>query len=297
MLERLSGHLGLVVPRAWQDMRETIGKQTLLPGLAVGLIATAVSWAQKGNLQVSALVPAVIAVGIWIALVFVYHVVVAPLNIVHEREAAWNDERGALLSERSSLQSRVAEVEARPKPKLAFVGTDIDNNARVMIHSQSGTRPVNAPMSWARVLVANDPGDEIGAPAESVVSTVAFYDETGQNLLFELEGRWAEAPQAPELTRIGLSKEGRELDMEANADKHPVDVAMKYIGDDDCYAWNNENGREAVDGRLDRHGLSGDTIRVRVSLRGGNTSPLRSWFTLTNPGKGHVLVLSEWPGP
>lgn len=148
-------------------------------------------------------------------------------------------------------------------------------------------------MSFVRVRVTNDPGDRPGERALGVVATVIFHPPDGGNELLRIDGRWAEAPQAPELQRIGLSKEGRALDIEANADTHPLDIAMKYEYDTDCFAYNNDNGLRAADGRFEPHRLVGTQFLVRVVLKGTNTTRVEKRFVLDNPGVGLPLTIRE----
>src|SRR5207249_650037 len=89
----------------------------------------------------------------WLALVALYAFLVSHHKIVSARD-------GRI----AALQSTVTELQAVPTPHLRFVGVDIDRDARLQIHiirsgRDRGIAPVRDPMTWARVLVANDPGD------------------------------------------------------------------------------------------------------------------------------------------
>jgi hypothetical protein len=132
----------------------------------------------------------------------------------------------------------------------------------------------------------------LGAVAENVVATVTFFDERGRGVL-SIPGRWAETPQPPEKQRIGLDLQHRGIDVHPNAVAHPLDIVMKYLPDDSCYAYNNDNGTYAADARFPKHELRGEWFRVRVTLRGNNLKEQYGEFTLHNPGRDLKLELHQ----
>jgi hypothetical protein len=212
-----------------------------------------------------------------------------PLRVANERITV-------LEGENVDLRGRIEDLQAAPKPHLKFVGIDIDRDAQLFRRVvrggvDRGIVPVDGPQSWARVLIANDPGDEPGARAERVVAWNTFFDYMSNVELLTVEARWAEAPQAPEIQRIGLSKEGRELDIDGNGDAHPLDIAMKFDSDNECFAYNNENG-QLPDGKLEKHLLRGERFYVRVRVKGGNTPPQVGWYMLENLGANQPLTLA-----
>ncbi len=100
--------------------------------------------------------------------------------------------------------------------------------------SSAASADVAAELAWefvtnhhVRALVANDPDEHVGECARKVAATIAFIDDTtDDDLLFEM-GRWAETPQRAETGRLGLSLEEWQLDIDANALLHALDIAMK----------------------------------------------------------------------
>ena len=198
-----------------------------------------------------------------------------------------------------ALQTQIEATEAR-KPRLTFKGTEVDRNARAVIVGifQGQQRAIvdQNPASWSRVRIANDPGDGAGSLAETVAALVTFYDPTGKTPILEVEGRWASEKQAPEKERLGLSKEGRTVNMPANGDdQFPLDIAMKFDDEAECYAYNDENGQSGTI-RLAKHKLVGTSFVVRVRVKGTNTERATGWFRLLNP-PGQTLSLQAVQEP
>ena len=58
------------------------------------------------------------------------------------------------------------------------------------------------------------------------------------------------------------------MEMPANGDDHfPLDIAMKFDAEADCYAYNDENGK-AGNMRLPKHQLVGTQFYVKVRIKG-----------------------------
>jgi hypothetical protein len=146
---------------------------------------------------------------------------------------------------------------------------------------------------FARVMVTNDPRELPGMTAEKVVASISFYDEEGNPLLDgPIQGRWSASKQPHERDRIGVSLDHLEAEISPNGLPHPLDIAMKHPSDPDCFAYNDDNS-SAYQGRLESHRLSGDSFRVDVTVRAGNSGePLTRLFTLTNPGVGRDLEIA-----
>ena len=216
---------------------------------------------------------------------------------LHHDAGAEVRQLGANLADR---EEQIAALEAT-KPRLVFKGTEIDRDARAVAFEVIRGERVGyvdpTPASWSRVRIANDPGDRAGSVAQDVAALVTFFEMDGLTQLVEIEGRWASEKQAPEMDRIGLSKEGRTVHMPANGDDHfPLDIAMKFDGEPECYAYNDENGKSGSM-RLAKHRLVGTDFNVRVRVKGTNTERLTGWFRLRNLGAGQpvVLQISEPP--
>lgn len=199
-------------------------------------------------------------------------------------------------------EQRIKTLEAVPRPQIVFKGCEVDRDARaVQVLTGPGGEQLRridpAAASWSRVRIANDPGDGPGAMAQHVAALVTFFDGAGTTHLGEIEGRWASEKQAPEMQRLGLTKEGRTVDMPANGDDHfPLDIAMKFDEEEECYAYNDENGK-AGSIRLPKHRLVGSDFYVQVRVKGTNTARVIGWFKLRNPGPGEPLTLQAVDPP
>lgn len=182
----------------------------------------------------------------------------------------------------------------RSTPALRFAGVD-NQDVGLLKFTGSGAAALAPPMQthFVRLFVANDPGDQIGANAESVAATITVSDLSGSVLLDGIQGRWASSPQGPELKKLGVDNEGRAITLEANGTKEALDIAMRYEADGECFAWNNDNTRYADPHtrRYAAHRLSGAEFLVDVTVRGSNTKPLRGRFRLRNEGAGKPLKL------
>lgn len=155
-----------------------------------------------------------------------------------------------------------------------------------------GVPPAQRHPCFARVLATNDPPDGgPGVTAEKVTATVTFVDEDGDVLLEgALRARWANSKQTHEHQRVGYEYEHLEKDIEANDLPEPIDIAMKYPGEKDCFAWTDENSL-APGGKLEAHRLRGTSFFVDVVVKGKNTPRISRRYVLTNPGKNYDLRL------
>jgi hypothetical protein len=146
---------------------------------------------------------------------------------------------------------------------------------------------------FARVRVTNDsPSEAEGIAAENVTATVAYYNAAGDCVLGPLDGRWASSKQRHEWDRVGLHVEPLETNIPARAKPRPLDIAMKYAADEECYAFNNDNAFAHEDGRLEKQRLGRGTFRVELVLRASNIGePIVRSFVLTNPGAGGDVTL------
>jgi hypothetical protein len=188
-------------------------------------------------------------------------------------------------------------------PRLLFV--DVDNDrARVIRGGPSGVEsgtaspgavtrgPNKMTNHFVRVQIANDPGGaQLGTRADRVVGRIAFLNEKDEPLIPEIVGRWAETLQHFETGRAGISLDEVQLDIDANALPHPLDIAMKRPGDAHFYAYNHENWT-APDARLEKHRVDVKECRVRVRLRPTNAGETVAFFQLENGGAGDGLRLS-----
>lgn len=148
----------------------------------------------------------------------------------------------------------------------------------------------DTPFTFARLRVANDPPPgRRGEKAERVAARIVFHNDEGRELL-RMDGRWAETTQLAERSSLSISLEGAVLDIDSNGISHPLDIAMKRPGEDDIFAYNDENAHGDRLG-LEKHRLRGDRFTVRVTLRPANADAVMGDFVLTNGGSSGTLGL------
>jgi hypothetical protein len=191
----------------------------------------------------------------------------------------------------------VADTEVRYEEGSSYPGT-------VPAEAAASARPVSdvleeakaqgaprIPHAWfARVLAVNNPPRELEAvTAEKTTARLTIRSEDGSTL-GPVVGRWASSKQEHERERAGLELEHSEKDIEPNDLAEPIDVAMKYPEDEDCFLWNDENS-QVPDGRLERHRLKGKTFLVDVVLKASNTPHVSRRYVLTNHGRNRSLSL------
>jgi hypothetical protein len=181
-----------------------------------------------------------------------------------------------------------------PTPPLepeSSAGAALPSEAPTYVSKRAAARA--RPPCWARALAVNDPPDGFpGATARKVAARVKICGADG-SLLVDMQGRWSASEQEHERARVGMSVEHLETDIPANEFvPRPIDLAMKYPDDEDCFAYNDENSRMPDDGRLESHRLVGKTFIVEVAIRDGEGRRASRRFVLTNPGARHDLQLA-----
>ena len=155
-----------------------------------------------------------------------------------------------------------------------------------------GGQPAEPRNRFARVRIANDPGESVGECARRVVAMITFLDDAGSTIFGPMTGRWAETPQRAETGRLGLTLDESQIDIDANGLPHPLDVAMKVPGEKGFYAFNHENS-SAADLRLPPHRLTVDHCRVRVVVRPANGRATTATFVLSNTADDLTLNSAE----
>jgi hypothetical protein len=122
------------------------------------------------------------------------------------------------------------------------------------------------------------------ATAGDVIAEISFYDSEGKLILNGL-GRWGDTRQ-PE----SIFEPIREL---AKASFEPglyreLDLAMKYVADEDCYAFGNES-YFSYGWRKPEFLLKGRSFSIKVRLVGIPMVDKTWWFTLYNEGMGYGM--------
>lgn len=147
--------------------------------------------------------------------------------------------------------------------------------------------------AFAGAAVANEPpADFPGLTAEKTAATISIFDDEGNPLIDRKLGRWSASKQAHERDRIGYALDHLAEDIDPNGIPHPLDVAMKYPNDEDCFFYNDDNN-DALDGRLAVHRLCGSWFRVEITVRPAKGGvPVTESFVLTNAGSGGEIKLA-----
>lgn len=268
---------------------------------------TAVGWVQLALAAAALVLPAGIAgtvvarvesarLGLGTAVVIavlVFAVLVTRALLVTQRDL--DESRDA---PRSYLTFETTEVaQAHVSTGLIALGAPVSSPLAAQALTATGpsiaSQSVAVPVAdFARVQVSNSPPvGQRGQLAPKVAARITFARTDGTELVSRMIGRWAETPQRIESGRLGLSLDEAQLDIDCNGLPHPLDVAMKYPGDEDCYAYNFENS-VASDLRVEGHRLRGSEFRVTVLLRAAdNADPVEGHFILRNHGRGRSVEL------
>jgi hypothetical protein len=122
-----------------------------------------------------------------------------------------------------------------------------------------------------------------GKIAKSVAAKITYFDANGVS--FQLDGRWADTTQPAALHPLASKNELLRVDFDTGA-THELDVAVRFHGDSECYAVNNDG----VSG-MDRK-LVGPTIRVEIKLV---AQYVNQTFTteFTNPADSVSLIVKK----
>lgn len=215
----------------------------------------------------------------------------------------------------SRVELAFRRATAQPRPHLVFAGTEVAPAATVVLATTGIGAAASAvspslealmmgtaasvpaisrggPNDFARVRIANDPGERIGSRAERVAAKIAFLDENDV-LLIEITGRWADNLQRMESGRLNPSHDECRIDIDANGLAESLDIAMKAPTDAHFYAFNHLNC-QARDLRLEPHKISVSRCRVRVTVRASNEpQSIARIYVLHNAGVGGSLSLEE----
>ena len=118
--------------------------------------------------------------------------------------------------------------------------------------------------------------------AQRVVAHVTFSELGHGNDLLTMAARWSHTPE-PALVGGAVREIHNEIDMQPNGLAYPIDIAMKHLEDEECYAHNNESVTYEM-WRHPQRALKPGKYRVRVDLRGVGANKT-FWFELHNPGR------------
>jgi hypothetical protein len=121
-----------------------------------------------------------------------------------------------------------------------------------------------------------------GRDAENVVTHLRFLASDGK--ITEIHGRWSQTKQHGDPER---TLEPVEMTIPSNKRPRWLDVAIKYLDDDVCHAFNDES-RFHRPTDLRYRPLGASPIEVEVTATGSNCRPVKAKFILSHGGKGSI---------
>lgn len=135
---------------------------------------------------------------------------------------------------------------------------------------------------FAYVPVENRP-KRGGQDAANVKARIRFLDAAG-TLITEIHGRWADTDMDHGRDKILRAPE---VPLPANGNARLLDVALKYVEDDQCFAMNDEN---VMYRRLRHRPLGNRLVHVQIDVRGSGCQASAD-FDLIHEGIGSVQRL------
>ena len=144
---------------------------------------------------------------------------------------------------------------------------------------------VGVRVEWLRLYFTNRDTGAKTREARNVFVRMTFYNVDGETRkLFSMYGRWVDGAYPWQKPRDELILNNIRVGQEAG-----LDVAIKYLDEDDCYAMNNSNW-EVEPGNLkyDRHRLIGQNFLVTVEVRAVDF--VKTWnVKFQNGGPGRTI--------
>lgn len=184
--------------------------------------------------------------------------------------------------ERDDLRKKFDSLaEAQPNLVLHHIEHPVTNINKMAIDAQGKTKIIGNP-HFTRIWISNEPkSPSLGVDAENVHAEIQFRDESQQKVELTIEGRWSEAGQ-PASSLIT-----QQMTIPPNRKPFCLDVLMKYLDDDDMYAY-DDLAHQIQDGRNPNTRLGKGKHFVRIILAcKGVFLPL--WFEVDNWGKGYDI--------
>lgn len=129
---------------------------------------------------------------------------------------------------------------------------------------------------FAYVPVENRP-TRGGTDAANVKARLRFSDSAG-NVITEMHGRWADTDMEGRRDTILRAPE---VPLRANGNPRLLDIALKYLEDDQCYAMNDENVFYPM---LRYRPLGPRLVRVEIEVRGSGGCRAQEEFDLVPEG-------------
>lgn len=160
-------------------------------------------------------------------------IVVGLLALLTSSYRVWRDEhyQRVFIEERiQGFPSMVAPVGAIEEDQIGFIITTSDGRRSM----------VGDGCSIIRFRIKNDPiGSTPEAVAYQVRSTVTFLTSSRERL-FDMDGRWSDMPQPPQLNQNQDLSAILAVDFQIGQSRS-LDIAMKGKSEDQCFAHNNDS--------------------------------------------------------
>lgn len=213
------------------------------------------------------------------------------------------------------LDERVEELEKRPHPNLIFAPPRV---RKVLIGPMETTASPGAFNTAIELLgpetqvaigqtihvqgevlagiceVSNDPEvSMLEAQVGNAVTTITFFTMDGREAV-RLYGRWTENEQPGTRPHLVPIDDLRRRNLIPNGEPNGIDIALKYEGEDCCYAFDDETCRYVKGWRNPKYRLPDAEYRVRIKIRGlGLREPQEEWLLLRNLGAGRGFDLEK----
>jgi hypothetical protein len=147
--------------------------------------------------------------------------------------------------------------------------------------------------------MCNDPPIEWLCPeadAAKVFTSLTFYRlPNGEKLFGPIEGRWSDAKQPIDLSPYSSLDGMSEVGFAANGKPHSLDIAIKHLDDQVCYAFSSPSFYAERGCRADWV-LVGAEFRVEVTLKGHGLAETIN-YKLINHGRGNELEIERLTEP
>lgn len=171
---------------------------------------------------------------------------------------------------------------ARPRIQIEKVYVDW----RDVISITEGATQRQSRARFAHVQFRNKPLPSWLAMTRSAThlrARITSYEEAGVSCRFNpIYGRWGDTDQPSSQPPFSSTLKLTEIGLPPNNQPRELDIAMKYIGEEDCYAFNNES-YSYPEFRHPGFLLGPACYRVKVNLVADNLSTTKQ-FTLSNTG-------------
>lgn len=176
------------------------------------------------------------------------------------------------------LQTKLNRIK-NARPNIVILGI---RNIQTAIRNMRTGEILGEP-HFTQILFANDPLTPLQAvDATNVAGHIDIYKKDGKHLFYMI-GRWSETKEE---VRGAQPFEMEQITIPPNGRANPIDVVLKYRGDEEGYGHNNESRKIApTDWRDNQKPLPAGNYSVRVRLRGTNVDKV-FWLNLVNKGKG-----------